>query len=202
MQVCYNKNSYNTVINHVMQGLKKQNFSTKGFTLIELLVVIAVIALLASVVLVALSNSRTKARNAKRLSDVTQLASALSLYQNTCNGFPQTGPIILSGSLSLYSGTATTCGTSNGVSPNGGIGLVSAASGTVYLAQFQASPKPADDGPLAAGTRCSEANGINTWNDYVYTSSSTDKYTITFCISDKTGSVSGGRHSLTESGLK
>lgn len=185
-----------------MQGYKKQNSKKTGFTLIELLVVIAVIALLASVVLVALSNSRTKARNAKRLSDVTQLASALSLYQNTCNGFPQTGPIVLAGGLSLYSGTATTCGTSTGVSPNGGIGVTSVASGTVYLAQFQASPKPADDASLPVGSRCSEANGSNSWNDYVYSSSSTDKYTITFCVSDKTGSVSAGRHSLTESGLK
>lgn len=71
---------------------KKQE---KGFTLIELLVVIAIIGLLASVVLLALNSARQKARDAKRLADVRQIASALELYFNDNNGYPgSTGALV------------------------------------------------------------------------------------------------------------
>jgi type II secretion system protein G len=67
-----------------------RNTNQKGFTLIELLVVIAIIGLLASVVLLALNSARQKSRDAKRLADVRQLASALELYFNDNNGYPAT----------------------------------------------------------------------------------------------------------------
>lgn len=51
----------------------------KGFTLIELLVVIAVIGLLSSIVLVQLGPVRQKARDARRISDVSEMAKALEI---------------------------------------------------------------------------------------------------------------------------
>ena len=51
-----------------------------GFTLIELLVVIAIISLLASVVMASLNSARSKARDARRVSDVKQFQLALGLY--------------------------------------------------------------------------------------------------------------------------
>ena len=51
-----------------------------GFTLIELLVVIAIIAVLAAVVLVALGNARTRSRDARRVSDLNNIALALEIY--------------------------------------------------------------------------------------------------------------------------
>ncbi|MDP3800007.1 MAG: type II secretion system protein [bacterium] len=54
----------------------------QGFTLVELLVVITIIGILATVVLVSLNSARSKARDAKRLGDVRQIALALEFCYN------------------------------------------------------------------------------------------------------------------------
>lgn len=64
--------------------VKKQ----KGFTLIELLVVIAIIGLLSTLAVVALNSARSKARDAKRVSDVKQIQTALELYYADNSGYP------------------------------------------------------------------------------------------------------------------
>ncbi len=60
----------------------------QAFTLIELLVVIAIIAILTSVLLVNFQASRAHARDAQRISDVSQLQLALSMYVDRCNQYP------------------------------------------------------------------------------------------------------------------
>jgi len=52
----------------------------KGFTLIELLMVIAIIGILSSIVMVSLGSSKTKSRDAKRVSDIKTLQLALATY--------------------------------------------------------------------------------------------------------------------------
>ncbi|MCL5667277.1 MAG: prepilin-type N-terminal cleavage/methylation domain-containing protein [Patescibacteria group bacterium] len=64
----------------------KQNSKIKGFTLIELLVVISIIGLLASIVMVSLNSARLKARDARRKSDLAQLATAINLFLDD-NGY-------------------------------------------------------------------------------------------------------------------
>lgn len=67
-------------------------FSNKrsGFTLIELLVVIAIIALLSTLAVVALGSTRKKANDAKRLTDIKQVQTALELYYSEHQGYPVT----------------------------------------------------------------------------------------------------------------
>ncbi len=67
--------------------------NSSGFTLIELLVVIAIIGLLSSVVLAALNEARAKARDAQRISDITEIRKALELYYANNNVYPSTGSL-------------------------------------------------------------------------------------------------------------
>lgn len=84
--------------------MKKQ----QGFTLIELLVVIAIIGLLSTLAVVALNNARMKSRDAKRVSDVKQIQTALELYYNDANAYPTTlGSTIASNSVTYMAAVPT-----------------------------------------------------------------------------------------------
>lgn len=61
---------------------------SKGFTLIELLVVVAIIGLLASIVLSSLNVARQKGRDARRISDLKEIQTALELYYSNHNAYP------------------------------------------------------------------------------------------------------------------
>ena len=91
----------------------------KGFTLIELLVVIAIIGLLSTLAVVALNNARQKSRDAKRVSDIKQVQTALELYYNDANSYPTT--------LTFSTGTV-------------------AYSGTTYMSVLPSNPAPRNDG--------------------------------------------------------
>lgn len=53
----------------------------KGFTLVELLTVVAIIGILATIITLNLTEAQKKSRDAKRKSDLTQIASALETYK-------------------------------------------------------------------------------------------------------------------------
>lgn len=100
----------------------------KGFTLIELLVVIAIIGLLATLSVVALNNARQKSRDAKRVSDIKQIQTALELYFADRNSYPdQTNVVLGSSSASVLSQYND---------------WNSSGSGTTYMGQVPSNPDP------------------------------------------------------------
>jgi type II secretion system protein G len=153
--------------------LSLPNKVNRGFTLIELLVVIAIIGLLASVVLLALNGARAKARDAKRIADIRQLASAMELYFNDNNSYP----------------TAAA----------GVMGLVAVGQPPInpnYIGQIPTAPTPAD------GTCSSVTNGSSYYWVANNAAVATNAYTITFCLGATTGGYSQGQHTLTPAGVQ
>ena len=74
---------------------KSKRFFT-GFTLLELLVVIAIIALISLFAYAAVNQSRMKARDAKRMSDIKEIEKALQLYYEDYGYYPgaQDAPLV------------------------------------------------------------------------------------------------------------
>lgn len=157
---------------------KLRNKNKAGFTLIELLVVIAIIGLLASVVLLALNSARAKSRDAKRLADIRQIASAFELYFNDNNAYP-------TGSVSIVQGVGGVLG-----APNTVVGLT-----PTYIGLVPAAPAPQDGG--CAGTAAKGSN--NYWYE---TNSTGSFYTLTFCLGAVTGGYQGGTRTLTPAGIQ
>jgi len=73
----------------------------KAFTLVELLVVIAIIGILSTLSVVALNSARAKARDARRLSDIKQIRTALDMYYDSAGTYPTS---LIPGSHLSYNG--------------------------------------------------------------------------------------------------
>ena len=149
----------------------------KGFTLIELLVVIAIIGLLSTLAVVALNNARQKSRDARRVSDIKQIQTALELYFNDQSLYPV---LVAGGILGL---TPQLCLDEDGFSAACDVG------GTTYMAKIPTNPSPENDGGCPG-------------DGYSYDSDDGSTYRITFCVGGITGGIPGGANQhACESGI-
>lgn len=141
----------------------------KGFTLVELLVVIAIIGLLSTIAFISLNRARAKARDAKRLSDVRGLQSALELFYNdqATPTYPDIGAV---GPLTATELPAT------------------------YITTIPAAPEPVDgpDCTLDAHNQYTYKAEVTQTNSTLCDSGTCGWYEIGFCLGGATGGLTGG----------
>jgi general secretion pathway protein G len=152
--------------------MKKQ----RGFTLIELLVVIAIIGLLSTLAVVALNNARQKSRDARRVSDIKQMQTALELFFNDEGGYPTQ-----EGNLGVAAGNFLCLGSN---------GWGATCTGTTYMAKVPANPTPDDGGGSYTYGALSTASVT-----------ANSEYSISYYLAAATGGISAGANTACASGV-
>lgn len=153
----------------------------KGFTLIELLVVVAIMGLLTALAVIALNQARARARDARRISDIKQIQTALELYYLDGSAYPDGGTVdvamSLDGDLCISSGNA----------------IAATCSGTTYMAVVPLNPTPRTDGDCTNSpyyyTHHEDGTGV------IYS------YHIDYCLGAQTGDIDASNHNATPAGL-
>lgn len=153
--------------------LKAGGGANSGFTLIELLVVIVIIGVLATLATVALSSAREKARDARRVSDIKQIMTALELYYSDANSYPNT---ITKDSPIAYSGVT-------------------------YMAKVPGNPSPGTDCSLTGSYAGLAINQGGSYLYQTYTLVNPTSYTLTYCLKGTTGQISAGVNTASQSGI-
>ena len=115
----------------------------KGFTLVELLVVIGIIGILATIVTLSLTDARAKGRDAKRISDITQIGKGLEIA-DTETPLQALANCITQGSLTTACTTPTVVPWATAKDP---IGTTACTNSTIEPCQYtigKANPKTSD----------------------------------------------------------
>lgn len=142
------------------------SLSKKGFTLIELLTVIAIIGILASIVVVAVNEPRKRGRDAKRISDLKSMKTALEMYYEQNQKFPITYTAPATGDIVSNQGAAPLCVNSSYLESTCDVEWINATTGLTKFLSIYLNPLP--KAPLngtsmkfkyLSGTSCLLTNG-------------------------------------------
>lgn len=134
--------------------------------------VIAIIGLLSTLAVVALNNARSKGRDAKRVSDIATIQTALELYFADSNSYPDGKT------------AAETLGVAGALTLSKTGGFSDAISGTTYMGKVPANPTP---GGAAYTYKTDVVLGTT--------------YSIDFTLEEATGSLATGANCARPSGI-
>lgn len=152
----------------------------KGFTLVEILMTTTIIGLLSVAGMTSYSLVRSKARDARRVSDVRTLYNAIELYFEQHGSYPSSP----SGGLVLGSEEAKMVSDA-GITPNGG------ERGTIYLQNVPFNVLPHG---LPYHYRSKHRDGA-------LCEKGCESYEFTFALEYPTGSFAAGPHLVTDAGV-
>ena len=153
--------------------IKKHN----GFTLIELLVVIAIIGVLSTMTVSSLNSARAKARDAKRLSDIRQMANLVAIEATQ-----GVAPVALFGCVAdIAEQNPRDC-----------------TDGLAAYASF-ADPSVAD--PDAAGSICAAASVDTCQYSLAIGSTNVQNALILFYLESDIAGLGAGLHSINNEGM-
>lgn len=166
----------------MLKPMTTRRYQALGYTLIELLVVLAIIGLLATLVLIAFSSARQKARDAVRTGDVAQLRKALEIYYNVHAAYPST---VADGEIG------------NPTDGMGCLGIDGWEQDTECAQPVYLGLAPRDPGSTTDGKPCRDFSAPC---NYSYSQLSGEQYEIHFRLEADIGELFGGLNCATEAG--